>query len=90
MTDAELHDLMHQLYLHERRKVIAYLLRGNDVGCFSTDQYIAAWNKVVSKGQSIMYDKLARRHLTTSRRVREVKPDVWADSACPSPADGVE
>lgn len=81
MTDDDLKGIMHKLFLQERRKVIRHLLTGNDVGCFTTEQYMDAWYKIVDhgKGTRIMWPELAVRHLQTAPHlVREVKPGLWA------------
>ncbi len=80
LTDADLRDLMHQLYLQNRRKVIRHLLTGNDTQCFTTEEYMEAWHKVIhhGKGTRILYLELAQRHLRTAPHlVREVGPGLW-------------
>lgn len=79
MTDAEIDHLFHLLSMRYRRKVVRSLMAGNDVGCFTTQQYLNAWNRIVEKGRaSIMDLALAERHLRSLRRVREVRAGVWA------------
>ncbi len=80
MTDAELDDLIREACIHGIHRTVKFLLRGNDAGCFSTEQYAAAWRRVVNKGHdTLMPPELARKHLTCfTRLVEEVRPDVWA------------
>lgn len=64
-----------------RKKVVGSLLAGNDAGCFSTEQYLAAYVRDIDKGfPGIMDVELARKHLRSlPEYVREVRPDVWAE-----------
>jgi len=65
------------------RLTVRTLLAGNDTGCFTTEQYRVAYNRVVSErlkatDKLLMDAVVARRHLTDSGLVREAEPDVWA------------
>ena len=62
-----------------RRDVVAGLLRGNDAGCFSTAQYVEAYQKSVWKSEVIpLQEALAVKHLRgLPHLVEEVRPGVW-------------
>jgi hypothetical protein len=79
--------LIGQLSMEIRRKTVASLLEGNDVQCFTTDQYMDRYlekNRLDDQykdGWIRWWDKegLARMHLESLGMV-EVKPDVWKEA----------
>lgn len=84
MTDQEFNSLMVQLGMENRRKVVKSLLAGNDVQCFTTQQYAEAYHRICHKddqkhreGWINWLTGLAPKHLR-SLGMKEVKPDVWA------------
>ena len=79
MTDADFHKLMHELYRHDRRKTLMALRQGNDAGCFTTQQYMDAWRKVINhgKGKPVLWPELAIKHLRDGNEVAEMRPGVW-------------
>ena len=85
MTDYEFMDLMADLGMHCRRKVVASLLAGNDTQCFTTEQYRDAYTRICNGGDDrIMKElgshplELAEMHLRSLRELREVRPGLWA------------
>lgn len=79
MSEIDVDKLIHQLFRQHRRKVIASLMAGNDTCCFTTEQYIDRWVKIIHKGDQTtrwMVESVARtRHLPPV--CQEVKPDLW-------------
>ncbi len=80
ITDKGFNRLMAALAIHQRRKVVDILLRGNDTQSFTTQQYLDTYIKEINKGQACLMDlELARYHLeeTLYDRVYESKVDLW-------------
>ncbi len=84
MTDAELHALIRDLGMHQRRKVVAALLAGNDAQCFTARQYAEAYHRICHSNDpvhkenwTVWLTEQAPMHLHSVGMV-EVKPGVWA------------
>ncbi len=64
-----------------RTCAVDHLMEGNDVGCFSTDQYEAMYLKTSGPTSAKVLEGRkgwGRMHLESIRHyVVEVKPDVW-------------
>lgn len=60
-----------------RKELVAGLMQGNDTACWTTQQYLEAWEKRWWK--SGMGIEMARKHLEglNDWGVREVGNDVW-------------
>ncbi len=72
------------IFLAMRREVVRSLLRGNDVGCFSTEQYRDVYRKKYPPPPPMtdtLTDNLARMHLEQCDIVQEVAPDVWKEKS---------
>jgi hypothetical protein len=72
-------ELFAMLAMDCRRKVVSSLMAGNDAGCFTTQQYLDAYVRVIDRETpSIMDLALAEKHLRSlGDEVREVRPGVW-------------
>ena len=76
--------LIRELGLHQRRKVVEALLTGNDVQCFSTEQYAEAYHRICHNDYPAHRDGWIRylRGLTPQHMrsvgMTEVRPGVWA------------
>ena len=85
MTDDE---CWHYLCKATYQSIAEGLLRGNDTGCFSTEQYCAAYlarTSIAGEPGSFVHRNLTldqcRSHLwSIPRVVVEVRPDVWFDA----------
>lgn len=91
--DAE--ELLGLLALDTRAKVARSLLAGNDTGCFTTEQYKAAYEQqawtIPNKLPWVMEDGscLAVSHLRSIPQVvREVSPGVWLSASERTPVPG--
>ncbi len=76
----DMKELMGLLVMHCRRKTIKTLLAGNDTQCFTTQQYLDTYIRVIYKGDKkcLMDLSLAETHLKSlGNQVREVKPGIW-------------
>lgn len=76
-----------------RCRAVRRLLAGNDTGCFTTEQYQAAYaRESISSfgvGEYRWGDGLAEMHLQGTGLVREVSSGVWAalEQTRPSPKE---
>jgi hypothetical protein len=74
--------LLGELSQDIRCRAVRSLLAGNDTGCFTTEQYQAAYsresNRAFGVGEYRWCDGLADMHLRGTKLVREVSPGVWA------------
>ncbi len=89
MTDEEFYDIFRRLGMSNRRKVVESLLTGNDVQCFTTQQYAEAYHRICHRSDDITAQdgrwvqwltEIAPKHLK-SVGMREIKPDLWAPEA---------
>lgn len=76
--------LLRELHLHKRRTIISQLLAGNDMRCFTTEQYTARmFDKTMESGPKPEYKgvgpylPLGRKQLLEERGLQEVAPDIW-------------
>ena len=83
--------LVRQLGMLMRREAAESLLVGNDMGCFSTEQYETAYVLRSRRGQvtvDVEYEKKSLSELigmdwarqmllSIPNTVKEVKPDIW-------------
>lgn len=67
-----------------RRSIVRSLLAGNDTQCFTTEQYMRAYEveseKIFKLGQPVMWDAIpggAAMHLTSTELVEEVEAGIW-------------
>ena len=84
MSEKEFQNLMAQLGMEQRRKVVNSLLSGNDTQCFTTEQYAIAYHKICHNNDPSYKDgwikwlvKLAPKHLMSVGMV-EVKDGIWS------------
>lgn len=84
MSDKDFNGLMADLGIHQRKKVVATLLAGNDTQCFTTQQYAEAYHRICHRDDEdhkknwIKYlSDLTPRHME-SIGMTEVNPGVWA------------
>ena len=80
----DLDGLVRQLGLHQRRKVVEFLLAGNDTQCFSTNQYAEAYHRICCNDDPAHKENwlkylmsLTPAHMR-SVGMTEVRPGVWA------------
>lgn len=86
MTDEEIDDGYDAIFRIFNRGVVRLLLSGNDVGCFTTEQFARkADERWPSKLLPPLGLERARQHLLDLPELREVKPDVWAAVEQPTP-----
>ena len=85
MTETEFNGLIHELGLHQRRKVVSDLLVGNDTQCFSTEQYAEAYHRICHNNNPAHRDgwikwlvKLTPTHMESIGMI-EVRPGIWAE-----------
>lgn len=85
MTDAEADAFVGKLATSLRAGVARDLLRGNDVGCFTTEQYRAAYDRAlplptIPEELRWFYVTPADHLRSIPGVVREVAPGIWADA----------
>lgn len=84
MKDLDIDKLFVEFGLHLRRKVVRALLAGNDMQCFTTEQYVEAYYRIAYDNAPERKDlwikwltELTSKHMQ-SVGVSEVRPGVWA------------
>ena len=78
-------ELIAQLGMDNRRKVVRSLLAGNDTQCFTTRQYAEAYHRICHNNDPKHWDgwvnwlmTLAPMHLE-SVGMKQVSPGIWAE-----------
>ena len=83
MTDAEFDQVIIDLGLYQRRKVVRSLLAGNDAQCFTTRQYVESYHRICHNDNPENREnwlkwltELVPQHMKSVGAV-EVHPGVW-------------
>ena len=78
-------ELIGELGMRQRRKVVKALLAGNDTQCFTTQQYAEAYHRICHNDDPAHWDgwikyltELTPMHMK-SVGMKEVSPGIWAE-----------